>query len=133
MPKKATWKGDNMNQGIKKAAPTGAIIMISSASAALLAIFSVLISLATGSSARISLIIALIVLPTIVSVWFLASMVAYTVGKYKGRISAWTDVNLRASSLIIGVILLAAAISLTVLALYWRVDPISVIFAVIRG
>lgn len=122
-----------MNQGIKKAAPTGAIIMISSASAALLAIFSVLISLAAGSSARISLIIALIVLPTIVSVWFLASMVAYTVGKYKGRISAWTDVNLRASSLIIGVILLAAAISLTVLALYWRVDPISVIFAVIRG
>ena len=122
-----------MNQGIKKSAPTGAIIMISSASAALLTIISALVSLTVGDSLKLFLIIAVIVLPSTVSIWFLASMVTYTVGKFKGKISDWTDVNLRASSLIIGVILMSAVAALTVLTVYWGVDPISVITSVIKG
>lgn len=122
-----------MNQGIKKSAPTGAIILMSSASAALLTIISALVSLTVGDSLKLFLIIALIVLPSIVSIWFLASMVTYTVGKFKGKISDWTDVNLRASSLIIGVILMSAVAALTVLTVYWGVDPISVITSVIKG
>ena len=122
-----------MNQSVKKTASAGAIILISSASAALLTIISALVSLAVGDSLKLFLIIAVIVLPSTVSIWFLASMVTYTVGKFKGKISDWTDVNLRASSLIIGVILMSAVAALTVLTVYWGVDPISVITSVIKG
>lgn len=122
-----------MNQSVKKTASAGAIILISSASAALLTIISALVSLTVGDSLKLFLIIAVIVLPSTVSIWFLASMVTYTVGKFKGKISDWTDVNLRASSLIIGVILMSAVAALTVLTVYWGVDPISVITSVIKG
>lgn len=126
-------EGHPVNQSVKKTASAGAIILISSASAALLTIISALVSLAVGDSLKLFLIIAVIVLPSTVSIWFLASMVTYTVGKFKGKISDWTDVNLRASSLIIGVILMSAVAALTVLTVYWGVDPISVITSVIKG
>ena len=122
-----------MNQCIKKAPSVGAIILISAATATLISIVSAIITFALGDSMKLSLVISLIVFPAILSTWFLASMVTYTVSKYKGNISGWTDLNLRASSLTIGVVLFAVAIALTVLTVFWRVDPISVISAVLNG
>ena len=122
-----------MNKCAKKAPSVGAVIMISAASASVAAIIFAAVAFSLDSSLKLPLIISLVVLPTIVGVWFLASMVIYTIGKYKGKISAWVDANLRISSIIIGVILLAAAIALTACAICWGTNPLTIISSVLNG
>ena len=122
-----------MNQYAKKSPSASAVITISAASVSVAAIIFAAVSFSLDSSLKIPLIISLVVLPSIAAVWFLTSMVIYTVSKYKGRISAWVDANLRVSSIIIAIILLAAAIALIACAICWGTNPLTIISSVLNG
>ena len=108
-------------------------MLVCSLTASIISIFSSAITLAIDESLRLTLIFALLVLPTIVGVWFLASMVVYTVSKYKGKVSGWTDVNLRVSSIAVCAILLVAVVLLTVFTLLHGTNPISIITSLLNG
>ena len=122
-----------MNQNIKKSPALGAVILASALIASALSIVLSAVSLAAGNSFKLSLIFALIVLPSIDGVWFFASMVAYTISKFKGKISGWADINLRVSSLVVCAILLVAALLLTVFTLLHGTNPISTITSLLNG
>lgn len=122
-----------MNQNVKKAPSVGAVMLVCSLTASIISIISSAITLAIDESLRLTLIFALLVLPTIVGVWFLASMVVYTVSKYKGKVSGWTDVNLRVSSIAVCAILLVAVVLLTVFTLLHGTNPISIITSLLNG
>ncbi len=122
-----------MNQSVKKAPRTGAVFAALSAAVLILSA-----GLAVGTyifceSLQISLTIAIIVLPSIAIVWFLASMTVYIVGKYKNRITRWTDMNLRMSSLTVAAILLIAAVALFAAGIIFGVNPIEAIRNILNG
>lgn len=122
-----------MNQSVKKAPSVGAVILICALCASVLSIISSAVALAVGSPLKLPLIISLLVFPSIVGVWFFSSMVIYTVSKFKGKISGWTDINLRVSSLVVCAILLIAAVLLTVFTFLHGTNPIAVISAILNG
>ncbi len=121
-----------MNLNIKKAPRTGAVLAALAGSALLLSAGSAICAYLFCESLQISLTIAIIVLPSIAIVWFLASMTVYIVGKYKNRISRWMDINLRASSLTVAAILLLATVAMFAVGIIFGIDPIETLHTIIN-